>query len=381
MMQGSSRNRFRRVTVLVALCFAALPAAAAEEITTFAALPTGQGVVRVYFDDPSDVRSLVAYDVWESVKLDEGYVQVAVDDRERAEIEALGFVVTVDEEFTARINEVREPLPGQVHGIPGFPCYRTVEEVYATAAQMVVDHPDLASWIDFGDSWEKTELGAGWDLMVLRLTNSAVPGPKPKLVVTSSIHAREYTPAELMTRFAESLVDGYGIDADVTFVLDHHEVHLVLLANPDARKKAETGILWRKNTNQDYCSPTSNDRGADLNRNFDFQWGCCGGSSGFECDTLYRGPSPASEPETQAIQAYLRAVFPDQRDDPLDSPAPPEPPTAVRSISATGISEWRPSPTSWARGSSRTARTSRARSCPRTYPRCSTRRRWRVRRI
>jgi len=69
MMQGSSRNRFRRFTVLVALCFAAFPTAAAEEITTFAALPTGQRVVRVYYDDPSDLRALGAYDVWESVNL------------------------------------------------------------------------------------------------------------------------------------------------------------------------------------------------------------------------------------------------------------------------------------------------------------------------
>ncbi|MCA9959614.1 MAG: hypothetical protein KC443_11300, partial [Anaerolineales bacterium] len=85
---------------------------------------------------------------------------------------------------------------------------------------------------------------------------------------------------------------------------------------------------WRKNTNQNYCGPTSSSRGADLNRNFEFEWGCCGGSSGSQCAETYRGPSPASEPEVQAVQDYVRATFPDQRDDPISAAAP---------ITATGV--------------------------------------------
>jgi hypothetical protein len=95
-----------------------------------------------------------------------------------------------------------------------------------------------------------------------------------------------------------------------------------LQANPDGRKQAESGLLWRKNTNQNYCSPTSNNRGADLNRNFQFQWGCCGGSSGSECSTTYRGASPASEPEVQAVQNYVTSQYPDLRDSPLSASAP-----------------------------------------------------------
>jgi hypothetical protein len=96
----------------------------------------------------------------------------------------------------------------------------------------------------------------------------------------------------------------------------------MLVANPDGRKQAEGGWSWRKNTNQDYCSPTSMDRGADLNRNFAFQWGCCGGSSGAECDEVYRGPTASSETETQAIESYVRSQFPDRRGGDLGAPAP-----------------------------------------------------------
>jgi PKD repeat protein len=210
----------------------------------------------------------------------------------------------------------------QAEAIPGYACYRTVEETFATAQAIATNHPTLATWTDVGDSWEKTVGQGGYDMMVLVLTNSAVPGPKPKLFVTSAIHAREYATAELVTRFVESLVDNYGTDADATWLIDHHELHFMLHANPDGRKKAETGLSWRKNTNQNYCSVFPNYRGADLNRNFEFSWGCCGGASDSQCNELYRGPSAASEPETQAIQDYVRANFPDQRGpDPAD-PAP-----------------------------------------------------------
>ena len=95
---------------------------------------------------------------------------------------------------------------------------------------------------------------------------------------------REYTTAELVTRFAEYLVTNHGIDPDATWLLDEHEIHLLLQTNPDGRRLAETGTFWRKNTNQAYCGANPTSRGADLNRNFAFQWACCGGSSGNVCD-------------------------------------------------------------------------------------------------
>ena len=284
----------------------------------------GPWVVRAHYTDRRLVTDLATWiEPWE-VHHDQGYLVVGVTRTEYDRLLAAGFRLEVDERLTALLNQPNVRLPDQASGIPGYPCYRTVEETFDTAQALVAAHPDLVTWIDIGDSWEKTEPGgnSGYDLMVLRLTNTAIPGPKPKLFVMSSVHAREYTPAELNTRFAEYLVENYGLDPDATWLLDYHEIHLLLQANPDGRKKAETGLLWRKNTNENYCSPTSNDRGADLNRNFEFQWGCCGGSSGSECNELYRGPSPASEPETQAIQDYVRGQFPDQRGLDLSAPAP-----------------------------------------------------------
>ncbi|MBN1661117.1 MAG: PKD domain-containing protein, partial [Anaerolineae bacterium] len=295
-------------------------------------LPPGDGpwVVRARYADRQMLACVTSWtEPWE-VHHDSrdaasgGYLVVDVDRAGYMRLMDCGLGLEVDEALTKHLTQPPTYLDGQTEAIPGYPCYRTVEETFDTALQIVADHPNLASWIDVGNSWEKATPGgnAGYDMMVLRLTNADVPGPKPKLFVMAAIHAREYTTAELVTRFAEYLVDHYGVDADVTWMLDYHEIHLMLQSNPDGRKKAETGLSWRKNTNENYCGPTSNNRGADLNRNYPFQWGCCGGSSGNQCDATYRGPFANSEPETQSVVAYVTSEFPDQRDDDLVSPAP-----------------------------------------------------------
>ncbi len=285
-------------------------------------------VARVYFNGDADLARLAGdLDIWEAYRA-AGYVVAQLQPDQYLTLLMAGYRIEIDEDKTAHLNRLPESWPGQTEGIPGYPCYRTVEETFATAEAIIAARPDLATWIDVGDSWEKTQNpDSGYDLRVLRLTNSAAPGPKSKLFIMSAIHAREYAPAELATRFAEYLAGNYGIDPDVTWLLDYTEIHLMLHANPDGRKRAETGLLWRKNTNNNYC-PDTERRGADLNRNFDFQWNCCGGSSSNPCSETYHGLSPASEPETQAVESYVIAQFPDQRPDDLTTPAP---------ITSTGI--------------------------------------------
>ncbi len=299
-------------------------------------LPSGEPAtnyaVRIYYGDEATRRKITV--TFEPLEADpaKDYVVVEVDPQTHGKLKKLGLKVRVDKAFTEKMNQPPAPLfkssaavrslKAAAATIPGYSCYRTVEETFNTMDGIVAAHPNLATVVDAGDSWEKANGQGGYDLKVLVLTNAATPGPKPKAFITSSIHAREYTPAELMTRFAEYLVNNYGSDADITWLLDNQEVHLMLQTNPDGRKQAETGLSWRKNTDQLYCGATSNTRGADLNRNFDFQWNCCGGSSSNECSLTYHGASAASEPETQAVQNYLRNLFPDVRGPGLNDAAP-----------------------------------------------------------
>ena len=204
-------------------------------------------------------------------------------------------------------NRVAEPVRTRYETIPGYPSYKIVESTFAIAESLVTAYPKLATFIDVGDSWEKEEGIGGYDHMVLILSNSDFPGPKPKLFIGGSIHAREYTTAELDLRFVLYLIENYGKDADVTWMLNYHEFHAMFYINPDGRKHAEDGESWRKNTNTDYCQNEPRYRGVDLNRNADASW--AGGND--ECSLTYPGPSAASEPEMKYLQAYMDSIFED----------------------------------------------------------------------
>ena len=334
-------------TPIVAAALAALVLLSASAVP--AATPglgfTGDGpwMVRAWFGDTEMIREVASWGDHYQIDRKLGFLRILADTDRLAKLRALGFYVELDERGTALIRHAEQAnreaaeraARGEtpLAGIPGFPCYRNLEETFARGQEIADTYPTLASWLDVGDSWEKVNSGgsAGHDMRVLVLTNSAIPGPKPVMFVTSSIHAREYTPAELMTRFADELVAGYGVDPDITWILDTEEIHLMLEANPDGRVHAEQGNLWRKNTNENYCGSTSSNRGADLNRNFEFQWNCCGGSSSIQCDETYHGVSPASEPEVQAIEDYMTAIFPpNQR-------TPGFPQGGVDEATATGV--------------------------------------------
>jgi len=263
-------------------------------------------------------------------------------------LEQDGFAVSVDlaasarlAAFQARLRQARD-AGASIRSIPGFACFRTVEETYATMDRLEADHPDIVAIDEIGPTWkQQQDPGQGYEMRALRITRFATAADdpeRPRMVVLGSIHAREYAPAELATRFAEWLVEGYGVDPEATWLVDHNDFRLVLEANPDARKLAEQQLYQRKNldTVAAPCpgtpSPTSQ-YGVDLNRNFPFHWNITNGegSSDWFCSQTYRGPVPGSEPETQNLVAYVAGscdaagqcsggVFADRREGPMNPP-------------------------------------------------------------
>ena len=283
-------------------------------------------VVRVYFDDKVQVEQASKSFAFWRIEHERKYAITDIrNNTDLRKLQQLGFRIAIDKTLTQRYFSMYGQLQRHTQetrgaGIPGFSCYSTVEETFTRMDTIVSDHPSLAEVIDIGDSWEKINgPGSGYDLRVLKLTNQNIVEDKPKVFIMSAVHAREYTTAELNTRFAEHLVGQYPSNADIRWMLDHHELHLLLQANPDGRKQAETGILWRKNVNTAYCAPNSNNRGADLNRNFPFQWAT---TTPDQCSDIYAGPSASSEPEVTALMNYVRTLFPDDRPEDITVPAP-----------------------------------------------------------
>ena len=270
-------------------------------------------VIRLYFQSPEDLKAIAAqFDIWESHR-DQGFVVIGTRCGELGKIINRGWAVEIEPTLTRKTRS-------SLLGIPQFPCYRGVEETFAVLQNLTAAYPTLTDLVDIGDSWDKITSGgpAGFNLKLLRITNKNIPGPKPVFFLMAAIHGRELTTSETALRLAETLLQQYGVDPEITLLLDYQEIQVLPLMNPDGRKWAEQGYWWRKNTDS-LGGCTFPSYGVDLNRNHSFHWGGAGISP---CDEIYQGPAAASEPETQALQDHIRLLFPDQRG-PLDSdPAP-----------------------------------------------------------
>lgn len=302
-----SWTRWLTVLCLLALLFVDVP-----RLTPRAAAdtPPGVEVVEIPFADRAALATLSAkLDVWE-VRADEGVLVAAVTPEERAWLLAQGYTPRAHSTFNAH-----------PEAIPGFPCYRTIAELYAQLDAWLAAYPELTEGATIGSSYQ------GRPLRVVRLTNEAHSGPKARFFLMANIHGRELITPELAMVFIQKLLNGYGTDPDITWVLDHEEIYVMVSANPDGHIKNEPGqpwAYWRKNANPtNGCA--SSTYGVDLNRNHSFKWG---GASTDPCDETYQGPRLASESETQAIQNYVRSLFPDQRG-PGDSDAAPDTATGV----------------------------------------------------
>ena len=216
-------------------------------------------------------------------------------------------------------------------GPPGYPCYRDVNQLYAVLQQISTDYPDLTELIDYGDSWckenpnECSDNETGYDLWVLKITNPRIGVPKPRFFLMANIHARELVTPETALYFTEYLVDNYGTDPDTTWIVDYHEVYVIITANPDGRQLVEGGCRQRKNRNNSEGDCTvcdtegSSHYGVDLNRNFPYHWVQ---STTDACAWMYPGSSAASEAETFYLMDLVRSLFPDQRAADDVSPAP-----------------------------------------------------------
>ena len=207
--------------------------------------------------------------------------------------------------------------------------YRTVDSYEADLQAIADANPDLTSLHDIGDSWLKTQGEGGHDVYAICLTKKAEgdcetdpDSTKPRFSLIAQMHAREIATGEVAWRWIEKLVDGYGTDTAVTELMDTTEIWVVPIANPDGVDIVASGgddpILQRKNAN-DTNGNCGDSLGIDLNRNSTFEWG---NDSTNPCSETYQGPSAGSEPETQAVEDWLRALHPDQRGENATDPAP-----------------------------------------------------------
>lgn len=134
--------------------------------------------------------------------------------------------------------------------------------------------------------------------------NPSVDENEPEVMFSAIHHAREPASLSQTMYFMWYLLENYGTDAEVTYLVDNVEMYFVPMINPDGYRYNELiqpggGGMWRKNRRNN----GGGDYGVDLNRNYSYQFGVSGASSD-PWDDTYKGTGPFSEPETRAMRAF-----------------------------------------------------------------------------
>jgi len=128
---------------------------------------------------------------------------------------------------------------------------------------------------------------------------------EPAALFTGLTHAREPIGMEVVLYTMFHLLERYGADPEVTYLVDNRQLYFVPVVNPDGYVHNQTtnpsgGGMWRKNR----LNSGNGVYGVDLNRNYGYRWGWDNqGSSPTPSSETYRGPGPFSEPETSAIRS------------------------------------------------------------------------------
>jgi carboxypeptidase T len=183
---------------------------------------------------------------------------------------------------------------------PADAGYHSYQEMTDETAAIAAAHPAIVTRQSIGTSYQGRQI---WALKVS--DNAGTDEAEPEVLFTANQHAREHLTVEMALYLLNELTSGYGTDSRITSVVNTREIWIVPSVNPDgAEFDVSTGryAMWRKNRQP---NAGSTQIGTDLNRNWAWQWGCCGGSSGAFSSETYRGASPFSAPETQVVRDFV----------------------------------------------------------------------------
>lgn len=199
-------------------------------------------------------------------------------------------------------------------------------ELEADLRELADLYPDLFSYRSFGKSV------AGRELYVGILGN---PNAKKQVLVSAGLHGREYLTPLLVMKQLEFYLTYYDVGhySRIPYATLFDEVcfYVIPMNNPDGIMLSQEGIgsltdpTLRATVESIYYSDLSagltsqtninkylqywkaNARGVDLNRNFDALWEEYFNYS-LPSFAQYKGPSAASEPETQATVALIESL-------------------------------------------------------------------------
>ncbi len=180
----------------------------------------------------------------------------------------------------------------------------TYQEVLDNLDSMAVKYPTLItprSTVGPNTTYE------GRNLFTVKISdNPGVNESEPEVLFTSLHHAREAESISQLIFYMWHLLENYGTDPEITYLLNNLEIYFIPCVNPDGYLYNEStdpngGGMWRKNR----FDNGDGTFGVDLNRNYAQNWGFDNfGSSPNTNNDTYRGTAPFSEAETQLVRDF-----------------------------------------------------------------------------
>ncbi|MFD5270041.1 M14 family metallopeptidase [Streptomyces sp. NPDC058335] len=180
--------------------------------------------------------------------------------------------------------------------------YHNYAEMNAEIDQRIAAYPNIISKRVIGTSYQ------GRNIVAIKISdNVGTDEAEPEVLFTHHQHAREHLTVEMALYLIRELGAGYGTDSRVTSMVNNREIWIVPDLNPDGGEyDVATGAYrsWRKNRQPNSGSTAV---GTDMNRNWAYRWGCCGGSSGSPSSETYRGTAAESAPEVKVVANFVRS--------------------------------------------------------------------------
>lgn len=112
-----------------------------------------------------------------------------------------------------------------------FDRYHTVEEINKALRDMAAAYPEICTITVIGKSY------LGKDMLVLTIGSkkgAAIEG-KPSMWIDGAVHANEIQAAEAVLYSAWYLTKAYGVNKNLTELVDRCSFHLLPMVNPDSR--------------------------------------------------------------------------------------------------------------------------------------------------
>ncbi|QJT03767.1 zinc carboxypeptidase [Streptomyces asoensis] len=305
---ATSARSGRRTAVLAALLALALAAPVSATVTDAAAgsapkaAPSADDIrqyeIQIHHSTPQ-MRTAIAASGVSVDEADEETVVVSGRADQVRKLRAQGYEVSLLGSAPDRVaeDEVR---------LFDFPTadskYHNYAEMTTEIDQRIAAYPGIMSKRVIGKSYQ------GRDIVAIKISdNVATDEAEPEVLFTHHQHAREHLTVEMALYLIRELGAGYGSDSRVTGMVNGREIWIVPDLNPDGGEydiASGSYRSWRKNRQPNSGSSYV---GTDLNRNWNYKFGCCGGSSGSTSSETYRGTAAESAPEVKVVADFVRS--------------------------------------------------------------------------